>query len=105
MVQWFMSRAEVTVAVRVRPRASKATVGGSYGGAYGPAILVAVPEAAVGGRATRAALDAVARALRLGRDQVRLRTGERSRDKLFTIIDPPADLPERLRVLRDGAAA
>jgi uncharacterized protein YggU (UPF0235/DUF167 family) len=67
--------------------------------------VVSVREPAVGGRATQAALDAVARALRIGRDQVRLRTGERSRDKLFTIVDPPADLPERLRVLRDGGTA
>jgi uncharacterized protein len=100
-----MSLAEVTVAVRVRPRASKANVGGSHGGTYGPAIVVSVCEPAVDGRATRAALDAMARALRIGRDQVRLRTGERSRDKLLTIVDPPADLSERLRVLRDGGTA
>ncbi len=100
-----MSLGEVTVAVRVRPRASRATVGGSHGGAHGPAIVVAVREPAVDGRATQAALDAVARALGLGRDQVRLRTGGHSRDKLFTIVDPPADLAERLRALRDSGAA
>ncbi len=96
-----MSRAEVTVAVRVRPRASKVGVGGMYG----EAILVSVREPAVDGRATQAALDAIARALRIGRAQVRLRTGERSRDKLFTILDPPTDLPERLKALRDGGTA
>ena len=100
-----MSLADVTIAVRVRPRASRVTVGGSYGGTYGPAILVAVREPAIDGRATQAALEAVARALGLGRDQVRLRTGERSRDKLFTVIDPPADLPERLQALHDGGDA
>ena len=69
MVEWFMSPAEVTVAVRVRPRASRAAVGGSHGGTYGPAILVAVREPAVDGRATQAALDALLRreaAKRLG---------------------------------------
>jgi uncharacterized protein YggU (UPF0235/DUF167 family) len=64
-----------------------------------------VREPAVDGRATRAALDAVADALGLRRGQLRLRTGERGRDKLFTIIDPPADLTERLRMLRDSEVA
>ncbi len=105
MVEWCMSLGEVTVAVRVRPRASRAAVGGGHAGTLGPALLVAVKEPAVDGRATQAALDAVAKALRLSRGQVRLRTGERGRDKLFTIIDPPADLMERLRVLRDSEIA
>jgi len=57
----------------------------------------------VEGRATQAVLDAVADALAVPRSRVLLRTGERSRDKLLTIVDPPADLPERVRALRDGA--
>jgi uncharacterized protein YggU (UPF0235/DUF167 family) len=93
--------AEATVAVRVRPRASRTAVGGSYAGANGPALLVAVQEPAVDGRATQAVLDAVARALDLPRSRVHLRAGERSRDKLLTIVDPPRDLAERLRILRD----
>jgi uncharacterized protein len=100
-----MSLGEVTVAVRVRPRASRTAVGGGHAGAHGPAIVVAVKEPAVDGRATKAALNAVAKALGLGRGQVRLHTGERSRDKLFTIIDPPSDLAERLRALRDSGVA
>ena len=92
----------VTLAVRVRPRASRTAVGGSYAGANGPALVVAVGEPAVDGRATKAVLDAVAKALDLPRSRVVLRTGERSRDKLLTIIDPPADLSERLRVLHDA---
>jgi uncharacterized protein len=105
MVEWCMSLGEVTVAVRVRPRASRTAVGGGFAGAHGTAIVVAVKEPAVDGRATQAALDAVAKALGLGRAQVRLRAGERGRDKLFTIIDPPADVMERLRVLRDSGVA
>lgn len=100
-----MSQAEVIVAVRVRPRAARTSVGGGYAGPHGPAIVVSVAEPAVDGRATRAALDALAKALGLGRNQVRLRTGERARDKLFTIIDPPADVAERVRTLRDGGLA
>ena len=105
MVEWCMSRAEVIVAVRVRPRASRAGVGGSHTGVHGEAIVVSVREPAVDGQATQAAMDTLARALRIGRDRVRLKTGERSRDKLFTIVDPPADMPERLRALRGGGTA
>ena len=96
---------EATVAVRVRPRASRTTVGGAYDGPAGPALIVAVQEPAVDGRATAAVLEAVARALDLPRSRVRLRSGDRSRDKLLTIVDPPADLTQRLAALRDGAGA
>jgi uncharacterized protein YggU (UPF0235/DUF167 family) len=101
----FMSQREVIVAVRVRPRSSRTAVGGGHAGAHGPAIVVAVSEPAVDGRATRAALDALAKALGLGRDQVRLHTGARGRDKLFAIVNPPADVSERLRTLRDSGVA
>lgn len=97
-----VTRAEAIVAVRVRPRATRPAVGGSYAGPHGPALVVAVREPAVEGRATRAVLDAVADALGVPRARVLLRTGERGRDKLLTIVDPPADLAQRLRALRDG---
>ena len=97
-----MTESEFTLAVRVRPRASRTAVGGAYAGAAGPALVVAVQEPAVDGRATQAVLDAVARSLGLPRSRVRLRSGERSRDKLLTIVDPPADLAKRLQSLRDG---
>lgn len=100
-----MARAEATIAVRVRPRAARPGVGGGYQGVHGPALVVAVREPAVDGRATMAVLDAIARALGIPRAQVLLRTGERSRDKLLTVLDPPADLAQRLRVLREGAAS
>lgn len=93
------------MAVRVRVRASRTAVGGSYDGLHGAALVVAVREPAVEGRASRAVLVAVADALGLARNQVLLRTGERSRDKLLTVLDPPADLDSRLRTLRDGGLA
>jgi hypothetical protein len=34
---------------------------------------------------------------------VSLRAGAASRDKLFSVVDPPADLPGRVQALRDGA--
>jgi uncharacterized protein YggU (UPF0235/DUF167 family) len=96
-----VARAEATVAVRVRPRASRTVVGGAYAGAHGPALVVSVQEPAVDGRATAAVLEAVARALGLPLSRVALRTGARGRDKLLTIIDPPDDLAARLVALRD----
>ena len=97
-----MSRAEVTFPVRVRPGASRTAVGGRYDGVWGPAIVVAVSARAVDGQANRAALAAVADALGIGRRQLAVKAGERARDKLITVADPPADLPERLLRLRDG---
>ena len=97
-----VARPDATVAVRVRPRSSRAGVGGCYQGVHGAALVVSVLEPAVDGRATQAVLSAVAEALGLPRSRVRLRTGERSRDKLLTIVDPPTDLGARLTTLLGG---
>jgi uncharacterized protein YggU (UPF0235/DUF167 family) len=93
---------DVTVAVRVKPGASRAKVGGRYEGPYGPAVIVAVSAPAVDGRATEAARRALAEALRVRPGHVDLRTGAASRDKLFTVADPPADLADRVRALLDS---
>ncbi len=92
----------VTIAVRVRPGASRTRVGGRYDGPHGPALLVAVTAPAVGGRATEAVRRALAEALGLRAAAVALRTGATGRDKLFTVADPPPDLAERLRRLHAG---
>lgn len=92
-----------TVAVRVKPGASRARVGGRYDGPLGPAVVVAVNAPPVDGRATEAARVALAKALGVRPAAVVLRSGAASRDKLFLVTGPPADLPERIRVLRDGA--
>jgi uncharacterized protein len=55
-----------------------------------------VHQRAVDGRATEAAIHAVADALGVRRPSVRLVRGVRSRVKVIEIADPPADLPERL---------
>jgi uncharacterized protein len=95
-------RVPSTVAVRVKPGAARVRVGGRYPGPYGPALIVAVPAAAVDGRATEAAGRALARALGLRPGDVDLRRGAASRDKLYTVADPPDDLDERVRALRDS---
>jgi uncharacterized protein len=91
-----------TVAVRVKPGASRTRVGGRHDGPYGPALVVAVSAPAVDGRATEAARRALAEALGLRRADVVLRTGAASRDKLFTVAGAPADLDARVRALREA---
>jgi uncharacterized protein YggU (UPF0235/DUF167 family) len=92
---------EFRVALRVRPGASRAAVGGTHG----DALVVRVCERAVDGRATEAALRAVASALGVRRKDVRLVSGPTSRDKVLAVdvADPPAAeaLTLRLRALRD----
>ena len=90
------------IAVRVRPGASRTKVGGEQGGA----LLVAVQAPAVGGRATEAALAALADALGLRRRDVRLVVGATRRDKVVEIdvwssgVDSMA---ARVAELRGGA--
>jgi len=95
---------QVTVAVRVKPGASRTKVGGRYDGPLGPAVVVAVNAPPVDGRATEAARRALAAALGIRPASVTLRAGAASRDKLYALADPPADLTERLRALRDDTA-
>jgi uncharacterized protein len=109
--------ADVSFAVRVRPGASRTAVGGRYDGQAGPALVVAVTAPAVEGRATEAARLAIASALGLRPAAVTLRTGETSRDKVFTVlvevagrtlgtsaVAASAQVRSRLEVLRDGRA-
>jgi uncharacterized protein YggU (UPF0235/DUF167 family) len=81
--------ARVKLEIQVRPNSSKAAVGGCYDGA----LIVRVREPADGGRATRAALVAVAGALGLPRSVVTLDRGPTSRRKLIDIaVDDDAHL-------------
>jgi uncharacterized protein YggU (UPF0235/DUF167 family) len=77
-------------------------VGGRYDGRYGAAVVVAVNAPAVDGRATEAVLRATASALGLKRSAVAVRAGATSRDKLLAVADPPPDLADRVRTIRDG---
>ena len=69
------------VAVRVRPGASRTHVGGDYAGA----LVIAVTEPPMDGRATAAALKALADALGLRPAQVRLVSGATSRSKVVEV--------------------
>lgn len=72
------------------------------GGRRGDALVVRVTQPAVDGRATEAALVAVAEALGLRRRDVRLRRGATSRDKVVVIDNPDGELRHRLTGLLDA---
>lgn len=80
------------IAIRVRPGASRTVVGGSHDGA----LIVRVGERAVDGRATAAALKAVANALQVPARDVLLVAGATSRTKTIEVPDESADRLRRL---------
>lgn len=98
------TRDQVTVAVRVRPGASRTRVGGRYDGRYGPALVIAVSAPATEGRATEAARRALAVALDVRPSSVSLRSGAIGRDKLFTVTAESCAVADRLQELHGGAA-
>jgi hypothetical protein len=82
------------VEIRVRPGSSRTTVGGEHDGA----LLVRVGARAVDGKATEAALRALADALGLRRGDVRLISGATSRTKVVELTgDRVAERLDRLR--------
>ena len=84
------------IEIRVRPWASRTAVGG----AHGEALVVAVTAPAVDGRATDAALTAVAEAFGVHRRQVRLVAGATSRTKIIEVAGDEARVGARLAELR-----
>jgi uncharacterized protein len=89
--------AALRVPIWVRPGSAATKVGG----AHGDALVVHVTARAVGGRATEAALRAVAKALDVRRRDLRLVTGATSRIKLVEIVDPPPGILDLIDRLRD----
>jgi len=90
------------ITIRVHPGASRATVAaepaqaGDARRSQSQVLGVWVHQRAAAGKATEAALAAVAAAAGVRRASVRLVTGARSRLKIIEITDPPADLAQRL---------
>jgi uncharacterized protein len=84
----------VRLAIHVRPNASTTVVGGEHDGA----LLVRVVEPADAGRATHAALGALAKALAVPRWSVRLVRGATSRRKLVEIETGAAEAQIRTAV-------
>lgn len=79
----------------MKPGAGRTRVGGRYGD---DSLVVAVAAPAVDGRATAAALKALARALGCPLREVTLVAGATSRTKL---VDVPEELAGRVQELRD----
>ena len=84
--------AGMRVTIRVKPGSGRTVVGGRYD----DALVVRVGERATDGKATEAALRALADALGVRRADVRLVTGATSRTK---IVEIDADVTERVRAL------
>ncbi|MFZ0529532.1 MAG: DUF167 domain-containing protein, partial [Propionicimonas sp.] len=70
--------------IRVKPGAGRNRVGGRYGD---DTLVVAVAAPAVDGRATEAALDALAKAIGCPAREVRLVSGRTSRTKVVEVPD------------------
>ena len=95
------------ITIRVRPGSARPGVGGEHDGA----LIVRVSARAVDGKATEAALAAVAGSFGVRRSAVRLVSGASSRTKIVDIdAEEPRLLasllagPGRLRPRRDAAA-
>jgi uncharacterized protein len=82
----------VRATIRVRAGSGRTRVGGQYDGA----LVVRVQERAVDGKATTAALRALAAALGVRADDVRLVSGRTSRTKIVEIDGEVAAAFERL---------
>jgi len=87
----------LSVAIRVVPGASAPGVGGLRG----ESLMVRVHERAVDGRATEAALVALAAAIGVRRREVRLVRGATSRDKVVVIDRVSAEVVRALTRLRE----
>ncbi|ASR39579.1 hypothetical protein BAY61_23240 [Prauserella marina] len=86
-------------AVRVKPGAKREAVGGQWSGSLGDALIVAVPAPAVDGKANEALCKALAAAFGVRARDVVVVRGQRSRDKVVELRDPPPDGSRRLTAL------
>ena len=82
--------------IRVHPGAGRTAVGGCHDGA----LIIRVAQPAIDGRATEAALSALARALGRRRADVRLVAGATSRRKVVEVTGDDAALAEAVAALR-----
>ena len=89
------------IAIRVTPGARRTRVGGRHGEGGDARLVVAVTAKAVDGRATAAALEAVADALGVRSRAVTLVSGATSRNKIVEVDDVDG-LAERLAELTAG---
>jgi uncharacterized protein (TIGR00251 family) len=90
----------ILLPVRAQPGASKNAVRGEQNGM----LKVSVTQIAEKGKANKAIIDVLAKALRLRRSQIELIAGELQSQKRFLIRDISAeDLAERIAAVRYGS--
>ena len=88
----------ISVPIRVKPGVRAARVGGSFG----ERLVVAVRERAVDGKATEAALQALAEAVGVRRSDITLITGAAARDKVVQIQGDGPKLSATIERLRSA---
>lgn len=96
---WREGIGEVTVMVKVHPRARKPGVGGRVPSAAGERLKIAVKEAPEDGRANAAVCQSLAHALDVPVSAVRLMTGASHREKLLAVAGDVTSLIQKLGVL------
>ena len=95
---WEIVKEHLLVHARVTPNARKNGLGGLYRAADGSlalGIYVSVPPEK--GKANKAAIAILAKALKVPKSSISLAMGETSRDKVFKIPPPYEEALERLR--------
>lgn len=96
---WRAEGGAVLVRVRVQPKSRRPGLGGAKSTADGLRLSIAVTEAPEDGRATRAACEALARALGIPNSAVALAQGAASREKTLRVTGDPAALAPGLEAL------
>jgi uncharacterized protein len=87
----------VTVAVQVTPKARRQRIDGVVVGRDGrPAIRVAVTAAPENGRANAAVVALLARAWRIPKSSIAVRSGASGRRKVLSVSGDPSVLEERI---------
>lgn len=90
----------IRVTVRVKPGASRNKVRGSFGDP--PALVVAVSEPAIDGRASTAVCRAIAQALGVSLSKVSIVMGHTSRTKVVEIDETDPQIQRKIEELLKG---
>ena len=101
-VPWRPLPEGVALLVRATPGARRAHIGGVVQTAEGPALAVTITEVAERGRANRAIVALLAKALGVAKSAITLKRGETARLKHFVIEGDAQTLAARLRKLTES---